>query len=168
MSQDRQPYIRPADTNERCLEKFGFEPTEEQMTIVDNIGRGQDCFLITGCGWGKSLVSFLPLVLWEDHTIIIILPLHALMKGQRQKPERTYGSSCIALNSDQEIYDSFLKDLAQGKYRAVFMRPEIILNNKRLKDLWSLSKWRKNVKTVMIDEIYYVASWGRDIGKAYG
>jgi superfamily II DNA helicase RecQ len=46
--------------------------------------------LIAGCGWGKTLVYFLSLELWQDCVILVISPLKTKMQEQHQssKPKR--------------------------------------------------------------------------------
>jgi superfamily II DNA helicase RecQ len=49
------------------------------------MARRQDCILIAGCGWGKTLVYFLPLALWPECVILVLSPLTALAEEQHQK-----------------------------------------------------------------------------------
>jgi hypothetical protein len=71
---DRGVLTVPHDAIQQCKDAFGFAPKDLQLRVVEHIGRGEDCILIARCGWGKSLVYFLPLVLWRDCIIIVISP----------------------------------------------------------------------------------------------
>ncbi|KAG0281984.1 Bloom syndrome protein [Linnemannia gamsii] len=75
----------PGNARDQCLEVFKHEPKPEQESIAQRIGRGEDCVLIAGCGWGKTLAYFLLLALWRHRDIVIISPLVSLMKEQNQK-----------------------------------------------------------------------------------
>src|SRR5690554_5308511 len=92
----------PENGDELCERVFGFTPKPEQRMVTEHIGRGEDCILIAGCGWGKTLAYFLPLVLWEDRTILIISPLVALMEEQHRKLEAVKISS-IPIYSGRQV-----------------------------------------------------------------
>ncbi|KAF9428462.1 hypothetical protein BGZ94_002295 [Podila epigama] len=47
----------PVDSDDICARAFGFPPKPEQREVVEQIGRGEDCILIAGCGWGKTSVG---------------------------------------------------------------------------------------------------------------
>lgn len=117
----------PVDHRELCQHHFKVPPKAFQLKVVEHIGRGEDCILIAGCGWGKSLVYFLPLALWTDRTIVVISPLLALMHEQQEKL-RVFRFNSICLDSSQAIDVELLRRLDKGEFRAVFMTPESILS----------------------------------------
>ncbi|KAF9200839.1 hypothetical protein BGZ59_003066, partial [Podila verticillata] len=118
----------PADGDEQCERVFGFIPKSEQWKVVEHIGRGDDCILIAGCGWGKTLAYFLLLVLWENRVIVIISPLVALMEEQHRKLQAVNISS-IPVYSGRQLPHNIEEELIGGKYRAVFMSPETAFNS---------------------------------------
>ncbi|KAF9945975.1 hypothetical protein BGZ72_000799 [Mortierella alpina] len=96
----------PDNGDELCERVFGFPPKPEQRTVAEHIGRGEDCMLIAGCGWGKPLAYFLPLVLWEKRVIVIISPLITIMEEQHQKLEALGISSIQYPSTVTESYQT--------------------------------------------------------------
>ncbi|KAK3812109.1 MAG: P-loop containing nucleoside triphosphate hydrolase protein [Benniella sp.] len=159
----------PQDAISQCQTMFGVTPKAQQLEVVECIGRGQDVILIAGCGWGKTLVYFLPLVLWQDRIVLIISPLKALMKEQCQKLQ-DLGISSISLDGDSVNgpFPLVLDRLAAGTYRAVFMTPELIVGSKRVKDLWDRHGWNQRLLAVVVDEAHCISTWGKEFRTAYG
>ncbi|KAG0004970.1 hypothetical protein BGZ79_007402 [Entomortierella chlamydospora] len=71
----------------------------EQIQVIDSIGRGDDYILIAGCGWGKSLVYSLPREIWYDRIILVISPLKSSIYDQQAKL-RNMRISSVALVDD--------------------------------------------------------------------
>lgn len=138
-----------------------------QLKVVECIGHGQDCILIAGCGWGKTLVYFLPLVLWSTRTIVVISPLRALIKEQQKKLDQLAIENISFLNKDDTFKPDILQDLAEGKFRAVFLTPEIIFESERLKPLWSKPAWQQKLQAIVLDEAHCVATWGTTFRTSY-
>src|ERR1700761_9119965 len=92
----------PENAAELCQDIFGYTPKPEQQIVVEHIGRGEDCILIAGCGWGKTLTYFLPLALWKHCIIVIISPLIALMEEQHRKLQ-VVGITSICIHSDADL-----------------------------------------------------------------
>jgi len=156
----------PDNGDELCERVFGFKPKVEQRQVAEHIGRGEDCILIAGCGWGKTLAYFLPLVLWEGRVVVVISPLVALMEEQHGKLQETNISS-IPLNSGRQPPHNLEQELISGKYRAVFLSPETAFNNVRFGMLWNEDGWRSKVQAVVIDEAHCISTWGSDFRKDY-
>ncbi|KAG0211848.1 ATP-dependent DNA helicase sgs1 [Mortierella sp. GBA30] len=155
----RRPIVfNREDAIRKCIEVFGYPPKDKQLEVVERISQGQDTILIAGCGWGKTLVYFLPLVLWSDRVIVVISPLRALIQEQKQKLDNI-GIHCIALISGQLIEHDVTDRLENGAYRAVFMTPEIIFESRRLKQLWFNKQWKDRLQAVVLDEAHCVVSW---------
>ncbi|KAI7818765.1 P-loop containing nucleoside triphosphate hydrolase protein [Gamsiella multidivaricata] len=161
------PLSLPEDASERCLRTFKVSPKPLQLEVARKIGQGEDCVLIAGCGWGKTLVYFLPLIFWPDRIIVVLTPLTALGKEQDQKLQAVDISS-IFLRRETIIDSNCIKELASGKYRAVFMSPELVFDSTRLKDIWFNKSWRRLLLAVIVDEAHCINHWGDDFRKAYG
>lgn len=71
---------------QKCQEHFGCSPKEEQIQVVEHVWQQKDCLLLAPCGWGKTLVFSLPMVIWDKSVTAVISPLIALMKEQIKVP----------------------------------------------------------------------------------
>lgn len=166
MESDRHmPNVRE-EMISKCEEIFKVTPKDLQLDVVECIGQGQDCILIAGCGWGKTLVYFLPLVLWTDRIIVVISPLKAIMEEQHQKLHRTNISSII-FDGEAVIDQKTIENAASGKFKAVFMTPEIIFQNKALKQLWTKSRWLERLQAIVVDEAHCISNWGPEFRPEY-
>jgi superfamily II DNA helicase RecQ len=72
---------------------------------------------------------------------------------------------CFLLSTVNEtrISDSDIEDIANGRYRAVFMSPEIIFGQgttaAKVGRLWADKHWRENLISIVVDEIHCVKTW---------
>ncbi|TBU51097.1 hypothetical protein BD310DRAFT_835356 [Dichomitus squalens] len=82
---------------EKCKEKTGLTPYQEQLDLAECMLLGLDATCIAGTGWGKTLPFVLPLFVSPRKIIIIISPLNALEADQAARFQKM-GFRTIALN----------------------------------------------------------------------
>ncbi|KAG0334692.1 hypothetical protein BG004_000310 [Podila humilis] len=159
----------PEDGDSVCQRVFGFLPKPEQREVAKSIGRDEDAILIVGCGWGKTLAYFLPLVLWEDRIVVIISPLVALMEDQHLKLEAVGVQSIIVRgHGDNDCMSAEIeKQLLNGYFKAVFVSTETIFNNAQFISFWGDGMWRSKVQAAVIDEAHCIVSWGQEFRTDY-
>lgn len=146
----------PADTLQCYKEELGVsQPKDDQLEVVARMGECQDTILIAGCGWGKSLVFHLPLVLWRDKVVVIITPLTALGDEQSHRLN-TKKIRSVNLKESEELTTH---QLINGGYRAVFMSPEILFKSSRYMDLWDHDSWKRKLLAIVVDEAHCVSTW---------
>lgn len=163
---DHRVLTIPDDAVQQCIGVFGFAPKDLQLQVVEHIVRGEDCVLIARCGWGRSLVYFLSLVLWRNCIILMISPLKVLMHEQRQKLQDMCVSS-IGLDRDMDFEYNLLDQLDAGKYRAIFTTPEFIFcKDSRAAGLWTRVEWIRRLRAVVVDGVHCVTSWGSTFRKS--
>lgn len=155
----------PQNGDQLCKDVFGFAPKSEQRQVAEHIGRGEDCILVAGCGWGKTLAYFLPLILWKTRVIVIISPLVALMDEQHEKLSAVNISS-IPIHGGRKAPDDIEERLMNGRYSAVFMSPETAFGS-QFKSIWDEEAWRSRVQAIVIDEAHCICTWGPDFRKDY-
>jgi len=157
-SSKRQSILKhlPVDTIDLCNRIFGVsQPKDDQLEVVARIGEHRDTILIAGCGWGKTLVYYLPLVLWRDKTVVIITPLTALGDEQSQ---RLIDKNITSVNL-KGTSNTSVSELIQGQYQAVFMSPEILFESGHYMNLWDNEGWKDRLLAIIIDEAHCVSNW---------
>jgi superfamily II DNA helicase RecQ len=146
---------------------FTFKVHPFQKDVIEHYMSGRDCFCIAGTGAGKSLTYILcPIVMdlcknilpseSDDktyilhHVTIIIQPLKALMKSQRDK---------LASNGLKTIYlgdedaSTSIKELRDGKYNYIIASPESATSAKFLDEIFKI---RSKIACVFIDESHCI------------
>ena len=90
------------------------------------------------------------------------------MHEQQKKLEEIYRISSVAIHGDNERLPQELEDrLSNGKYRAVFMTPEMANDKDRFPRLWNMHGWKSRLLAIVIDEAHCIHSWGSDFRKTY-
>ncbi|KAF9083802.1 hypothetical protein BGX23_011110 [Mortierella sp. AD031] len=157
----------PDDLDQKCRDAFKVTPNDIQRNVIEHISKGLDYILIASSGWGKSLVYTLPLVLWEDRSIFVICSSDCQAEEQQLALQNQYGINCIAYSSYGAVKRNLLQDLTSGKYRALFIGPDMINYFWRLERLWASSAWKNRLQAIVIDEPHCVSTWGQDYFKAH-
>ncbi|KAI8599649.1 P-loop containing nucleoside triphosphate hydrolase protein [Dissophora ornata] len=155
----------PKNVGTLCEAVLGYAPDPVQLGVAVNIGEFKDCMFIAGGGRGKTLSYFLPLLLWSDRVIVVVVPLEALADPPHQKLNELNISS-IALKSDIPITPETRKRMEDGYYRAIFVSAEMMLSAP-LEDLWHVAVFRYRIQAVVIDEAHSIVSWSRRFRKDY-
>lgn len=151
---------------DECQKVFGFSPKAEQLKAIEAVHDGKDCVLIAPTGWGKTLIFTLPLLLWPDAVVLIITPLKALGEEQSRKLNNL-DPKVRSVNITEESTIT-AKDILGGGYRAIFVSPEMLLESKRLCDVWLNRQWMESVHAIVIDEAHCIDSWGKSFRRAFG
>ena len=114
---------------EKIKEKFGFNPKEFQLTTLQCLKRGQDVFLSTKTGGGKSVCyQGFPLIWRESHvnepcSVLVVTPLLSIMKEQCDfLEEQGFAATYIGRSTEGD------KAIEAGKLDFVFSSPENLLS----------------------------------------
>jgi ATP-dependent DNA helicase RecQ len=146
---------------------FGFDSFKgNQETIIENLIKGNDTFVIMPTGGGKSMCYQLP-ALSSEGTGIVISPLIALMKNQVDALRNFGQEKGIAhfLNSSltkQEIIE-VKEDLVSGKTKLLYVAPESLIKEENVDFL----KNDINISFFAIDEAHCISEWGHDFRPEY-
>ncbi|KAG0061026.1 hypothetical protein BGZ92_006566, partial [Podila epicladia] len=57
--------------------------------------------------------------------------------------------------------------MATGKFRAVFLAPELIFSSERISRIWEQAGWRDRLFAVVVDEAHCIDSWGPNFRQDY-
>ncbi|MDY6318496.1 MAG: DNA helicase RecQ [Prevotella sp.] len=156
-----------SDNLKASLKKiFGFDNFKgDQESIIRNLMKGHDVFVLMPTGGGKSLCYQLPSLLM-DGMAIVVSPLIALMKNQVDAINGISEEDGVAhyLNSSlkKSEIDKVKDDISSGKTKLLYVAPESLNKQENV-------EYFKTVKISFyaIDEAHCISEWGHDFRPEY-
>lgn len=148
---------------EKLKEVFGYGQFRgNQETIIKNILKGKNTFVIMPTGAGKSLCYQLPAVMLEG-TAIVISPLIALMKNQVDQLN-ALGVNAQFLNStlSRSEINRVKQETLEGKVKLLYVAPESLTKPENVGFLK-----QSNLIFAAIDEAHCISEWGHDFRPEY-
>ncbi len=151
------------ELREALQEHFGFDNFRTgQRDIVEQVLDGRDVLAVMPTGSGKSLCYQFPACVL-DGTTLVVSPLIALMKDQVDALKE-FGVAATLINSSigfQEQQARML-EMAQGKYRIVYVAPERFKNDNFLNAVRDT-----DIDLLAVDEAHCISQWGHDFRPDY-
>ncbi|KAG6808474.1 hypothetical protein H0H92_004013 [Tricholoma furcatifolium] len=134
-----------------------------QIKIAQAIYAGKDVVSCAKTGAGKTLSFFIALAMaiedGQDKMIFIVTPLNLLGK-QNVEALGEAGMPAISVSAENASVETF-KDIAEGKYRAVIINPELLMDRDEVMKLWTKVHLTNRLLYLVFDEGHCINQWAK-------
>ena len=146
-----------SDLSRAAADAFGWDELRpEQLRGMEQLARGHDVLAVLPTGAGKSAIYQVPALL-ADGLVVIVSPLLALQRDQREGIAEADAPDAVVINSAQRAAetDEAWRALGDGRARYLFLSPEQLANSEVVDRLAAAG-----VAMFVVDEAHCVSAVG--------
>ena len=155
-------YAKPISTNKIVLQFLKYDSYKpKQEKIINYIKDHKSCIVIQPTNFGKSLCYYAS-ALQLKGLCIVIEPLVSLIYDQVSKLNKIHKRLALAFTGETKHKDKKLKRLKRGRYKFLYIAPEM-LKNIELENVLS----KLDICMIAIDEAHCIDVWGEDFRPDY-
>ncbi|KAE8231422.1 hypothetical protein CF326_g3567 [Tilletia indica] len=138
------------------VKQLPYTPKQYQIKAIEATAAGKDCLIIAPTGSGKGYILNMLLKALPLLRFIVLEPLVLLQEELKDR----IGDEAIYVHSGNRSPE-LLKDIQRGKYRMVFLSPEMAIGN-AFREVLMDKAFEASLGAVIFDEAQVLKDWAVD------